>query len=64
MIFHLTVIVVLLIQQLNINREREEVFVMDFTKWEELEKQEQELLEQIEELKKQEDILKKLDQKL
>ena len=64
MIFHLTVIVVLLIQQLNIHREREEVFVMDFTKWEELEKQEQEMLEKIEELKKQEEILKKLDQKL
>lgn len=64
MIFHLTVIVVLLIQQLDIHREKEEVFVMDFTKWEELEKQEQELLEQIEELKRQEDILKKLDQKL
>ena len=64
MIFHLTVIVVLLLHQLDINRQREEVFVMDFTKWEELEKQERELLEQIEELKKQEDILKKLDQKL
>jgi outer membrane biosynthesis protein TonB len=63
-IFHLTVIIVLLIQQLDIHREREEVFVMDFTRLEELEKQEKELAEQLEELKKQEDILKKLEQKL
>ena len=63
-IFHLTVIVVLLARQLSLQEPKEEVFVMDFTKWEELEKQERELLEQIEELKKQEDILKKLDQKL
>ncbi len=64
MIFHLTVIVVLLLHQLDISRQKEEVFVMDFTKWEELEKQEKELAEQLEKLKKQEDILKKLEEKL
>lgn len=37
---------------------------MDFTKWEELEKQEKELAEQLEEIKKQEDILKKLEEKI
>jgi outer membrane biosynthesis protein TonB len=63
-IFHLTVIVVLLAQQLDLQKPREEVFVMDFTNWEEMERQHQELLEEIEELKKQEEILKKLDRKL
>ena len=64
MIFHLTVIVVLLLHQLDINRQREEVFVMDFTRQEDLERQQKELEEQLEELKKQEDILKKLEEKL
>jgi outer membrane biosynthesis protein TonB len=63
-IFHLTVIVVLLVQQIDIARQREESFVIDFTKQEELERQEKELAELQEELKKQEDILKKLEQKL
>ena len=64
MIFHLTVIIVLLVQQLDIARQREESFVIDFTKQEEIERQEKELAELQEELKKQEDILKKLEQKL
>ena len=63
-IFHLTVIVVLLLHQLDINRQREEVFVMDFTRQEDLERQQKELEEQLEELKKQEDILKKLEEKI
>ena len=51
MIFHLTVIVVLLVQQIDIARQREESFVIDFTKQEELERQEKELAELQEELK-------------
>ena len=64
MIFHLTVIVVLLLHQLDINRQREEVFVMDFTRQEDLERQQKELEEQLEKLKKQEDILKKIEEEL
>ena len=64
MIFHLTVIVVLLLHQLDINRQREEVFVMDFTRQEDLERQQKELEEQLEELKKKEDILKKIEEEL
>ena len=64
MIFHLTVIVVLLIQQLDIAKQREESFVMDFTRQEELEKQEKEMEELLKELEKKEDILKKLEEKL
>jgi outer membrane biosynthesis protein TonB len=63
-IFHLTVIVVLLLHQLDINRQREEVFVMDFTRQEDLEREQKELEEQLEELKKKEDILKKVEEKL
>ena len=64
MIFHLTVIIVLLIQQMNISRQREESFVMDFTKFEELERQEKELAELQKELEKKEDLLKKIEEKL
>ena len=39
MIFHLTVIIVLLVQQMHIATQREQSFVMDFTNYEELEKQ-------------------------
>lgn len=63
-IFHLTVIVVLLAHQLNIAKQREESFVMDFTKQEELEKQEREMEELLKELEKKEDILKKLEEKM
>ena len=64
MIFHLTVIVVLLIQQLDVARQREESFVLDFSKQEEIERQERELAEMLEELEKKEDILKKLEEKM
>ena len=64
MIFHLTVIIVLLLHQMNITRQREESFVMDFTKQEELERQEKEMEELLKELEKKEDILKKLEEKL
>ena len=63
-IFHLTVIIVLLVQQMHIATQREQSFVMDFTKYEELEKQEKEMEELLKELEKKEDILKKLEEKL
>jgi outer membrane biosynthesis protein TonB len=63
-IFHLTVIIVLLVQQMHIATQREESFVMDFTKYEELERQEKEMQELLKELEKKEDILKKLEDKL
>ena len=63
-IFHLTVIIVLLVQQIDIAKQREESFVMDFTKIEELERQEKEMEELLKELEKKEDILKKLEDKL
>jgi outer membrane biosynthesis protein TonB len=63
-IFHLTVIIVLLVQQMHIATQREESFVMDFTKYEELERQEKEMQELLEELEKKEDILKKLEEKI
>lgn len=64
MIFHLTVIVVLLIYQVDILKQREETFVIDFSKQEEIEQMEREMAELQEELQKQEDILKKLEEKL
>ena len=63
-IFHLTVIIVLLVQQLHVAKQREESFVMDFTKQEEIERQEKELEELLKEMEKKEEILKKLEQKM
>lgn len=64
MIFHLTVIIVLLVQQIHVTKQLETSFVMDFTQQEELERQERELMELQKELEKKEDILKKLEEKL
>ncbi len=64
MIFHLTVIIALLFQQMKVAEQYEQTFVMDFTKQEELEKQEKEIEKLKEEIKMKEEILKKLDQKL
>ena len=49
---------------MHIAKQREESFVMDFTKYEELERQEKEMEELLKELEKKEDILKKLEEKL
>ena len=64
MIFHLTVIIALLFQEMKVAEQYEQTFVMDFTKQEELEKQEKEIEKLKEEIKMKEEILKKLDQKL
>lgn len=68
MIFHLTVIVVLLFHQMNIAKEREESFVIDFSKQEEIEKMEKEMKELEEELERRQnmrdEVLKNLEKKL
>lgn len=63
-IFHLTVIVVLLIYQVDVQKKREETFVIDFSKQEEIERMEKEKEELQKEIRMQEDILKKLEEKL
>ena len=63
-IFHLTVIIVLLAHQMHIATQREQSFVMDFTKYEEIEKQEKELERLLKEMEKKEEILKKLEAKM
>ena len=64
MIFHFTVILLLFIQQVNTYKEKESTFVMDFTKQEELERQEQEMQELQKEAEKLENIKKSLEERL
>ena len=64
MIFHLTVIAGLLSHQMNIARQHEQSFVIDFTKQEELERQEKELEELKKEKDMREEILKNLNKRL
>ena len=64
MIFHLTVIVALLSHQMNIAMQREQTFVIDFTKQEELERKEKELEELKKEKDMREEILKNLNRRL
>ena len=64
MIFHLTVIVVLLIHQLDISKEKEAVYIFDFTKQEEIEKEEKELEKLMKEMEEKEDMIKKLEQEI
>ena len=49
---------------MHIATQREESFVMDFTKFEELEKQQKEMEELLKEMEKKEDILKKLEERI
>lgn len=56
-IFHLTVIIVLLLYQIDSTVRREESFVLDFSKQEELERKEQQMA-------LEEDLLEKLEEKL
>lgn len=64
MIFHLTVIVLLLIHQLDVAKQKKTDFLFDFSRQEEIERQIKEQEELLKELEKQEDILKKLEEKL
>jgi TonB family protein len=63
-IFHLTVIIALLFHQLNIAREMEHTFVMDFTKQEEMERKEKEIEQLQKEIEMKEAVLKNLEKKL
>ena len=63
-IFHFTVILLLFIQQMDVARQMETSFVMDFTKQEDLEKQMKELEELQKEVEKMADIKQKLEEKL
>ena len=64
MIFHLTVIVLLLIHQLDVAKQKKTDFLFDFSRQEEIERQIKEQEELLKEIEKQEDILKKLEEKL
>ena len=64
MIFHLTVIIVLLLYQIDATIRREESFVIDFSKQEEMERQQQEIEEMEKEIAKMEAIRRRLDEKI
>ena len=63
-IFHLTVIIVLLLYQIDATVRREESFVIDFSKQEEIERQQQEMEEMEREIAKMEAIRQRLEQKI
>ena len=63
-IFHLTVIIVLLLYQIDATVRREESFVIDFSKQEEIERQIKEMEEMEKEIAKLESIRQKLEQKI
>ena len=64
MIFHLTVIIVLLLYQIDATVRREESFVIDFSKQEEIERQIQEMEEMEREIAKLEAIRQRLEEKI
>ena len=64
MIFHLTVIIVLLLYQIDATVRREESFVIDFSKQEEIERQIKEMEQMEKEIAKMESIRQRLEQKL
>ena len=64
MIFHLTVIIVLLLYQIDATVRREESFVIDFSKQEEIERQMQEMEEMEREIAKMEAIRQRLEEKI
>ena len=64
MIFHLTVIVVLLLYQIDATVRREESFVIDFSKQEEIERQIKEMEEMEKEIAKLDAIRQRLEQKI
>lgn len=63
-IFHLTVIIVLLLYQIDATVRREESFVIDFSKQEEIERQQQEMEEMEREIAKMEAIRQRLEEKI
>ena len=63
-IFHLTVIIVLLLYQIDATVRREESFVIDFSKQEEIERQQQEMEEMEREIAKLDAIRQRLEQKI
>ena len=63
-IFHLTVIIVLLLYQIDATVRREESFVIDFSKQEEIERQIQEMEEMEREIAKLEAIRQRLEEKI
>lgn len=63
-IFHLTVIVVLLLYQIDATVRREESFVIDFSKQEEVEREREEMERMEKELAKMEAIRQRLEQKI
>ena len=63
-IFHLTVIIVLLLYQIDATVRREESFVIDFSKQEEIERQHQEMEEMEREIAKMEAIRQRLEEKI
>ena len=63
-IFHLTVIIVLLLYSIDTTLRREESFVLDFSKQEEIERQIQEMEELEKELSKMEAIRQRLEEKI
>lgn len=63
-IFHLTVIIVLLLYQIDATVRREESFVIDFSKQEEIERQMQEMEEMEREIAKMEAIRQRLEEKI
>ena len=63
-IFHLTVIIVLLLYQIDATVRREESFVIDFSKQEEIERQQQEIEEMEKEIAKMEAIRQRLEEKI
>ena len=64
MIFHLTVIIVLLLYQIDATVRREESFVIDFSKQEEIERQIQEMEEMEKEIAKLDAIRQRLEEKI
>lgn len=64
MIFHLTVIVVLLLYQIDATVRREESFVIDFSRQEEIERQMQEMEEMEREIAKLDAIRQRLEEKI
>ena len=64
MIFHLTVIIVLLLYQIDATVRREESFVIDFSKQEEIERQIQEMEEMEREIAKLDAIRQRLEEKI
>ena len=64
MIFHLTVIIVLLLYQIDATVRREESFVIDFSKQEEIERQIQEMEEMEKEIAKLDAIRQRLEERI